>query len=248
MNKERSSKHSKKRSKKSSKKSKKHKRSSYEDYSSDARSSSNKKVHAIKPIVEYSDVSSEDFSEPEAGEITDESGSTSVYGNKANIVTSKMGSKPPLIIAEKRDSVGSSSGAQKLHQSLINASPISSTHSPNQVLLSSDSRPLPLDEIASPSPLPPELEEEEGQFGAVMVNSMDCITFLFLSQTWKAKRTMTRRRRKRSTKNRPPNQGDRRRVKKTRNTRSKRNRRNVKRNATNRCPALNRFRKMRIRC
>jgi Ribosome receptor lysine/proline rich region len=167
MNKDRGSKHSKKRSKKSSKKSKKHKRSSYEDYSSDERSSSNKKAHTIKSIVEYSDVSSEDLSEPEAGEITDESGSASLYGNKANDVVNKGTGKQPVPIAEKRDSVGSASGVHKLHQSLINASPISSTHSPNQVSMSSDSRPLPLDEIASPSPLPPDLAEEDGEFHAL---------------------------------------------------------------------------------
>lgn len=71
-----SSKHSKKRVKKSSKKSKRHRRFPYIDDEHDSkydkmRSSKDTSLSTNK-LVEYSDVSSEDFSAPEAGEIQDE--------------------------------------------------------------------------------------------------------------------------------------------------------------------------------
>jgi hypothetical protein len=189
MDKERSTKHNKKRSKKSSKKSKKHKRStSYDDYSSTEERKS-RRSHAIKPIVEYSDVSSEDLSGPEAGEITDESGSPSLlYGDKTmrrnsavaggvvdtpnntnNSISNSVNKTKVQVLAEKRQLVGVVVGVHKeIHQSLINASPISSTHSPNQISLSSDSMSVKQqnqeetrgdNEIASPSPIPPEQAE-----------------------------------------------------------------------------------------
>lgn len=69
-----SSKHSRKRMRKSSKKSKRHRRSSFlDDYDSKyGKSHSSKDNLSSNKLVEYSDVSSEDFSAPEAGEIQDE--------------------------------------------------------------------------------------------------------------------------------------------------------------------------------
>lgn len=69
-----SSKHSKKRMKKATKKSKRHKRSPFHDeYDSKyGRSRSSRDILQSSKLVEYSDVSSEDFSAPEAGEIQDE--------------------------------------------------------------------------------------------------------------------------------------------------------------------------------
>lgn len=68
-----SSKHSKKRMKKSSKKSKRHRRSPYlNEYDSYGKIRSSKDILQSNKLVEYSDVSSEDFSAPEAGEIQDE--------------------------------------------------------------------------------------------------------------------------------------------------------------------------------
>lgn len=68
-----SSKHTKKRLKKISKKSKRHRRSP--SYYEDEQNSKYDKLRSSKEankLVEYSDVSSEDFSAPEAGEIQDE--------------------------------------------------------------------------------------------------------------------------------------------------------------------------------
>lgn len=77
-----SNKHSKKRPKKSSKKSKRHRRSrSRSPYLDDSKYNnvrSSKEASAHQKIVEYSDVSSEDFSAPEAGEIQDEENSLSL--------------------------------------------------------------------------------------------------------------------------------------------------------------------------
>lgn len=69
-----SSKHSKKRLRKTSKKSKRHRRSPYlDEYSSKyGKVRSSKDIYPSNKLVEYSDVSSEDFSAPEAGEIQDE--------------------------------------------------------------------------------------------------------------------------------------------------------------------------------
>lgn len=68
-----SSKHSKKRTKKSSKKSRRHRRSPFlDDYESKYGKSHSSKDNLSNKLVEYSDVSSEDFSAPEAGEIQDE--------------------------------------------------------------------------------------------------------------------------------------------------------------------------------
>lgn len=69
-----SSKHSKKRLKKSSKKSKRHRKSPYlDEYDSKyGKVRSSKDIFTSNKLVEYSDVSSEDFSAPEAGEIQDE--------------------------------------------------------------------------------------------------------------------------------------------------------------------------------
>lgn len=69
-----SSKHNKKRVRKSNKKSKRHRKSPYlDEYDSKCGKvrRSSKDILASK-LVEYSDVSSEDFSAPEAGEIQDE--------------------------------------------------------------------------------------------------------------------------------------------------------------------------------
>lgn len=67
-----SSKHSKKRMKKS-KKSKRHRKSPFDEYDSKyGKSRSSKDILPSSKLVEYSDVSSEDFSAPEAGEIQDE--------------------------------------------------------------------------------------------------------------------------------------------------------------------------------
>lgn len=69
-----SSKHGRKRIKKSSKKAKRRRRSPYlDEYDSKYRKiRSSKDVLQSNKLVEYSDVSSEDFSAPEAGEIQDE--------------------------------------------------------------------------------------------------------------------------------------------------------------------------------
>lgn len=69
-----SSKHSKKRMKKSNKKSKRHRKSPYlDEYDSKcSKMHSSKDFLPSNKLVEYSDVSSEDFSAPEAGEIQDE--------------------------------------------------------------------------------------------------------------------------------------------------------------------------------
>lgn len=68
-----SSKHSKKRMKKSSKKSKRHRRTPFDEFESKyGRSHTSKDNLSSNKLVEYSDVSSEDFSAPEAGEIQDE--------------------------------------------------------------------------------------------------------------------------------------------------------------------------------
>lgn len=68
-----SSKHSKKRMRKSTKKSKRHRKSPFDEYDSKyGRSRSSKDTLPSSKLVEYSDVSSEDFSAPEAGEIQDE--------------------------------------------------------------------------------------------------------------------------------------------------------------------------------
>lgn len=69
-----SSRHSKKRVKKSSKKSKRHRKSPYlDEYDSKyGKIRSSKDILPLNKLVEYSDVSSEDFSAPEAGEIQDE--------------------------------------------------------------------------------------------------------------------------------------------------------------------------------
>lgn len=70
-----SSKHSRKRIKRSGKKSKRHRKSpSYlDDYDSKyGKIRSSKDILPSSKLVEYSDVSSEDFSAPEAGEIQDE--------------------------------------------------------------------------------------------------------------------------------------------------------------------------------
>lgn len=75
MDRNRSSrKHSKKRLGKQSKKTKRHRRSPYlDEYDSKYRKiRSSKDVLQSNKLVEYSDVSSEDFSAPEAGEIQDE--------------------------------------------------------------------------------------------------------------------------------------------------------------------------------
>lgn len=66
--------HSKKRMRKSNKKSKRHRRSPFlDEYDSKyGRSHSSKDNLSSNKLVEYSDVSSEDFSAPEAGEIQDE--------------------------------------------------------------------------------------------------------------------------------------------------------------------------------
>lgn len=73
-----SSKHLKKRPKKSSKKSKRHRRSSYDDDDSSSKYKNSRTSKESFKIVEYSDVSSEDFSAPEAGEIQDEENSRSL--------------------------------------------------------------------------------------------------------------------------------------------------------------------------
>lgn len=73
-----SSKHLKKRPKKSSKKSKRHRRSPYDDDDSSTKYKSSRTSFKSFKIVEYSDVSSEDFSAPEAGEIQDEENSRSL--------------------------------------------------------------------------------------------------------------------------------------------------------------------------
>lgn len=69
-----SSKHNKKRLKKSSKKSKRHRKSPFlDEYDTKCgKVRSPKDILASNKLVEYSDVSSEDFSAPEAGEIQDE--------------------------------------------------------------------------------------------------------------------------------------------------------------------------------
>lgn len=69
-----SSKHSKKRMKKNSKKSKRNRKSPYlDEYDSKyGKMHSSKDTLPSSKLVEYSDVSSEDFSAPEAGEIQDE--------------------------------------------------------------------------------------------------------------------------------------------------------------------------------
>lgn len=69
-----SSRHSKKRTKKSGRKLKRHRRSPYlDEYDSKyGKIRSSKDVLQSNKLVEYSDVSSEDFSAPEAGEIQDE--------------------------------------------------------------------------------------------------------------------------------------------------------------------------------
>lgn len=73
-----SSKHLKKRPKKSSKKTKRHRRSPYDDDDSTPKYKSSRTSKESFKIVEYSDVSSEDFSAPEAGEIQDEENSRSL--------------------------------------------------------------------------------------------------------------------------------------------------------------------------
>lgn len=73
-----SSKHLKKRPKRSSKKSKRHRRSPYDDDDSSSKYKSSRASFKSFKIVEYSDVSSEDFSAPEAGEIQDEENSRSL--------------------------------------------------------------------------------------------------------------------------------------------------------------------------
>lgn len=106
------SKHS-KRVKKSSKKSKRHRRSPYfdEDDSRYDKMRSSKEASLSNKLVEYSDVSSEDFSAPEAGEIQDEenliafsdrdginknNGSTSKrYGSAAGAMASGMNNSSP---------------------------------------------------------------------------------------------------------------------------------------------------------
>ncbi|XP_031624141.1 cyclin-dependent kinase 12 isoform X2 [Contarinia nasturtii] len=112
-----SSKHSKKRMRKSSKKSKRHRRSPYlDEYDSKyGKLRSSKEILPASKLVEYSDVSSEDFSAPEAGEIQDEdiaysftdrnrqnNGNTmsrnnpsSATGSVIDVDNSKLSSTPP---------------------------------------------------------------------------------------------------------------------------------------------------------
>lgn len=73
-----SNRHLKRRQKKSSKKSKRHRRSPYDDDDSSSKYRSSRTSKESFKIVEYSDVSSEDFSAPEAGEIQDEDNSRSL--------------------------------------------------------------------------------------------------------------------------------------------------------------------------
>lgn len=128
-----SSKHTKKRLKKISKKSKRHRRSP--SYYEDEQNSKYDKLRSSKEankLVEYSDVSSEDFSAPEAGEIQDEENLVGFCDrdgiNRNNGSTSKHYGVSSANI--KND--GSSTPTQR---KIIVGSPISSSlssHSPSQ--------------------------------------------------------------------------------------------------------------------
>lgn len=112
MDKSRSSnKHNKKRPKKSSKKSKRHRRSPYLDEDSKYNNMrSTREPQQNYKIVEYSDVSSEDFSAPEAGEIQDEENSLSLSDreitttNNGNCNDRLVGSSSTISAGLKTDS------------------------------------------------------------------------------------------------------------------------------------------------
>jgi cyclin-dependent kinase 12/13 len=136
---DRTSKHSKKRSKKSSKKSKKKRYSSSDQDSSsdDLRSSSKQKNSGNHPITEYlSDVSSDDFSAPEAGEIESEgelSTNAEASGNrKANEYDNKAafgGAKSNEYQNNKNRLMVRTSNTPRDSQAVLAGSPISSSHS-----------------------------------------------------------------------------------------------------------------------
>ncbi|XP_055306762.1 cyclin-dependent kinase 12 isoform X2 [Sitodiplosis mosellana] len=142
-----SSKHSKKRMKKSSKKSKRHRKSPYiDEYDSKCgKIHSSKDVLPSSKLVEYSDVSSEDFSAPEAGEIQDEENAYSFNDRDCqnNGNSSSRNNAPSLATGSVMDVDNSKLSSTPPQRKLEVGSPISSSlssHSRSKMSISSHHR------------------------------------------------------------------------------------------------------------
>lgn len=145
-----SSRHSKKRVRKSSKKSRRHRRSSCLDEhdSKYDKMRSSKEILSSNKLVEYSDVSSEDFSAPEAGEIQDEDNNP--YSFSENNGNTSSRNNAPLSSVGSVIDIDLSKSSTPTQRKVIVGSPISSSlssHSRSKLSVSSQHRQVKLNEI-----------------------------------------------------------------------------------------------------